>query len=332
MKLSQHPEYESLYRRHSDLNDRCRQAVAAWRVGGHAISVAEYDLVWSVENARQFAHDLSRMFQAYNRILWEQFSYCGECGGQCCVLDASDIRPFDFIATALLDLTMPVLPGTISVTSRECVYLAGGHCNWSADWRTIKCWSFYCLGDSHWARSDSAGDLYQAVTAGLRQVVHQYLPKPLQHYETNHGLILGDYLDDPVAFADITHQALQAVFVSPFHDQFPLFDLARQQAGRTQTTEILLVDTELLTFIAATTEFIYDYSPTASIATQANCDRLLADLESLEWIMAGQPQNKAQLLAVIHQHYLVAAIPKQAALTEIWTQMHRITAPLSVIV
>jgi hypothetical protein len=200
-------------------------------------------------------------------------------------------------------------------------------------WRTIKCWSFYCLGSGDWAASDKAGELYQAVTAALRQVVRDHLPDPLRRYETVHGLALTDFLDDPVAFADATHQALLAIFIAPLHAQFPLFDQAAQQTrldrgGEDRRSEIPLIDHELPSFIVEATELIDELMPTASPASKQALDQLLADLESLEWIMLGQPQHKVQLLEAIHHRYRYAPAPEKGRIASLWSRMRDYTAHL----
>ena len=100
---------------------RCRQVVEVWRADGEPISMPEVDLCWTYERARAFVRSLVHMFQAYNRVLWEQFPYCRACGGGCCVLDASRVGPFDGLALALLDLPLPALPDRIAAHERECI-------------------------------------------------------------------------------------------------------------------------------------------------------------------------------------------------------------------
>ena len=230
MRLQYHPEYTK-YLQDREIVQRCRQAVAAWQAEDEPILAASYGIRWTCERALAFVRSLVRMFQAYNRVLWEQFPYCRACGGGCCVLDASHVGPFDGIALALLDLPLPALPERIAARERECVYLngqvgvlpAGQQCALSAQWRTIKCWSFYCLG-GRWDPSASLGEGHGALAAVLKGVVLELLPEELRRYERVRGESLIAHLDDPTDFAHALDDALFEVLVGPLHARYPLLD------------------------------------------------------------------------------------------------------------
>lgn len=198
--------------------------MAAWRADNLPLSVERYGLTWRYTDAQRFVTDLARLFHAYNVLLWEHFPYCPGCGGQCCVKDASDVRLFDLLAVALLDQAPPILPVDHTLDKRACIYLVNARCAWPERWRTIKCWSFYCLGSGPWPPDANLGALYQAVTRQLQQVVEQWLPAPLRRYEAVEAISLAAYLEDPVEFANQLHEAVAAIFVAPFCARYPMDD------------------------------------------------------------------------------------------------------------
>ena len=205
MRLTQHPEYQRVYLNNNEVALRCQLAIESWKMNNNVVVVPDYELDWTYESAQSFVSSLSQLFQAYNDVLWNKFHYCRRCGGQCCVVDASNVRAFDLLAIALLDLPTPVLANPITANERECIYLSNRRCTWPDKWRTIKCWSFYCLGVGPRKPDDSVGKLYAAITTELQQVVRSHLPDQLLKYETVHGVSLTDYLDDPVRFSDELH-------------------------------------------------------------------------------------------------------------------------------
>jgi hypothetical protein len=225
MKLTQHSEYTGVYLRNQAAFQHCQQAVADWKASNKTIAVPAYGLHWSYETARLFVQELSRLFQAYNQVLWENFHYCRQCGGQCCVVDASNVQAFDHLAIALLDRAAPALPDNITARDHQCIYLLNRRCSWPEEWRTIKCWSFYCLGVGPWQPGSSVGELRGAIIVQLRQVVCAHLPAQLQQYEAISGISLTDPLDDPVHFSEILHQALAEIFVKPFEMLYALDEL-----------------------------------------------------------------------------------------------------------
>lgn len=344
MKLNRHPEYERVYRRHRQVDERCHRALAAWRASGESILVERYGLSWSYESAQAFTRALSRMFQAYNRVMWAQFPYCGPCGGQCCVLDASDIRPFDLIAVALLDLSPPLLPAESTATPRDCIYLVAQRCAWPDAWRTIKCWSFYCLGSGPWRPGERVDDLYQALAEALKAATRQNLPEPLRRYEAVRGEQLADYGDDPVYFADRLHQAIFDIFVGPLQARYPFSaddgtgaDRHPAAAGAASGPNIFLWETEApsgggapsldsvppvddaLAFIAGVAEQATGLALAAPGETPEALEQLLADLESLEWIIVSRPAQAEKLLAEMYHRYVQS--PEGEDYAGIWAGM-----------
>ena len=325
MKLAHHPEYESVYIRHQKLDRQVRQALADWQASGQSIPVEAYGLCWSYESAQGFARSLARMFQIYNQVMWEQFPYCRPCGGQCCVLDASDIRPFDLLATALLDLSLPRLPVETGATPADCIYLVSRRCAWPDGWRTIKCWSFYCLGTGAWVSSDAMDELYRALSEALKAVIHNHLPEPLRRYEARQGKSLADSLDDPVQFANQLHTALFDIFVGPLQTHYPLIAAAAEDGPIEKSSSlaeagpnIFLWNHDTVTFIYKVTEQISDrLAETEELP--ASLDRLFADLESLEWIISSRPAPGAKLLAEMYHRYIQT--PAEEEYAEIWSGM-----------
>jgi hypothetical protein len=62
-------------------------------------------------------------------------------------------------------------------------------------------------------------------------------------------------------------------------------------------------DDETLTFIAEAAHRIYDDASLAPKEHGITSNQLLADLEQLEWIVLGQPENSRELLEVMYHRY-----------------------------
>ncbi|MEZ4860932.1 MAG: hypothetical protein R3C14_06475 [Caldilineaceae bacterium] len=323
MQLQLHPEYAGVYQKHRDADTLYRHAVAAWQQRGEPLAVAAYDLTWTVAGALTLVQELSRLFQAYNQVLWQHFSYCPSCGGQCCVQDASDVRPFDLIAVALLGESTPTLPARIDAGPHHCIYLAGTQCTWPATWRTIKCWSFYCLGSQLW---DAPEQRYRAVTGALQTVVTSHLPSPLCRWEAVQGEQLAAHLEDPVDFSNTLHRALNAIFVTPFQARYApeaLSTPAHQATTASQPRPILLLDQDLITFVMEALATVREgVIPPAPPGVASSPDQLLADLEQLAWIAEGQPSNRVPLLHALYQRYAAAGGVNNQPESTIWQQMH----------
>jgi hypothetical protein len=300
MRLSHHPEY-SKYLQDREAVQRCERAVAAWRAEEAPIYADKHGLVWTSERALEFVRSLVRMFEAYNRVLWEQFPYCRACGGGCCVLDASRLGPFDGIALALLDLPIPVLPDAIATSARGCIYLEGQECTLPRGWRTIKCWSFYCLG-GRWDPGVSLGERHGVLAAALKGVVRDRLPEELRQYERLCGESTIAHLDDPTDFAHALDDALFEILVGPLHARYPLLEEPRaaDAAGQADAPSI---DEKVLAFVGEAMAQLFESPPSPSEERVVSTDQLLADLELLEWIAAGHPSNQVQLLEEMRARY-----------------------------
>lgn len=324
MNLTHHPEYQTCYRRHQALAQGCQSAVAAWRARNEPLPITALGIQWTPATARTFVAAVSGLFAAYNALLWQEFHYCRQCGGQCCVVDASDVRPFDLIACALLELTPPLLPDRIAANVHDCIYLAGSQCTWPADWRTLKCWSFYCLGSGPWPLTATLGELHAAVMSRLQLVVNTHLPAPLRRYEQVAGLNFADHLADPVAFANILHSACHDLLVAPLHAGFPLFPLTpptSSQAERRSTPIFLMADPDLYEFITAATMALYESPPFPPAGVAAAVDQFLADLETLTWIIENKPAQRQQQLQELYWRYAAAPAPAKGAAPSLWYQM-----------
>lgn len=324
MELTQHAEYHTLYLHHQMLAQSCQTAVTAWQNSGETLAVAEFAWHWTPATARTFVEAISRLFHAYNDVLWQEYTYCRQCGGQCCVMDAADVRPFDLIAIALLDLAPPHLPQRIAANPHDCIYLAGSQCTWPAEWRTLKCWSFYCLGSGPWPVTDALGALYAAVTTRLQEVVDAHLPDPLRHYEVVQGMRFADHLVDPVDFAHTLHTACHALLVAPLHARFPTVSLdlpTRVQPTNSRAPIFLMLDADLYEFISTATEALYVSSPVVPAGVTSSADQFLVDLETLTWIIedpAGQHQIR---LRELYQRYAGAPVPRKGETPSLWYGM-----------
>ncbi len=324
MDLTLHPEYSTVYRYQQRLAQGCQAAVAAWQASNEQLATAEPALQWTPTTAHTFVNAISQLFQAYNGVLWQEFHYCRQCGGQCCVVDASDVRPFDLIAIALLDLTPPVLPSRLAARPTDCVYLAGAQCTWPAEWRTIKCWSFYCLGSGPWPATVVLGTLHQAVMTRLQAVVNQHLPSPLRHYEISQQIHFADNLADPVLFAHTLHTACHDLLVAPLHARFPLFALAtptHSSATGSRTPIFLMAERDLYEFITTATETLYEAPPAAPPGTATSVDQFLSDLETLTWIVENEPAQHQQQVQELYQRYADTPVPAKGEELTLWYQM-----------
>jgi hypothetical protein len=326
MKLQKHPEYTK-YLQDRETIWRCRQAVDAWRADGETICAARYDLCWTHERALNFVRSLVRMFRAYNRVLWEQFPYCRACGGGCCVLDASHVGPFDGIALALLDLSPPLLPEGIAVPARACIYLRGQRCVLPVEWRTVKCWSFYCLG-GRWDPGLSLGEHHGALARALKGVISVLLPEELRCYEQVGGDPLVAHLDDPTDLAQALDDALFELLVEPLHARYPLLDEAQAQDDAGQGDD-RSIEEDVLAFVAQAMERLCESGPSDLEGLPVSLDQLFADLELLEWIVVGRPANQAQLLADMSARYAGACAPEGGAPASLCWQMHACLDTLS---
>lgn len=324
MELTHHTEYHRLYLDHQRLAQACQAAVSAWQTSGESLAIAEIDWQWTPATARTFVAAISHLFQAYNDVLWQEFNYCRQCGGQCCVVDASDVRPFDLIAIALLELAPPTLPPRIAANPHDCIYLAGSQCTWPADWRTIKCWSFYCLGSGPWPATAALDALYAAVTTRLQEVVNTHLPEPLRLYERMQGIDFAEHLADPVDFAHTLHTACHALLVVPLLARFPMFAIEQPvqvQPKRTSTPIFLIPDHDSYEFITTATEALYDSPISTPVGVASSADQLLLDLETLTWIIESQPAQRLQLLTDLYARYAGAPVPLKGEQPSLWYGM-----------
>lgn len=306
MKRERHPEYiQSL--RDREILARCEGAVEEWKGGRVVLEVPEYELSWTPESALDLVRELQELFAAYNRVLWERFPYCRACGGQCCVNEASHVGTLDGIALALLDLSLPDLPPDLPVTARDCIYLAGGACRLPAAWRTLKCWSFFCLGGL-W---DPAlpGERYAELVAALQGVLHAGLPEALRRYETVRGERLAEHLHDPADFAAALDDALWEVLVGPLGARYPQLVAAEDGAGPADPDGADARAEALLAFIAEAMEQVLVDPPPPPEGLPLTTAQLLEDLETLEWIVVGRPTHGARLLGEMAARY--GAVPGQ---------------------
>jgi hypothetical protein len=229
MQLTQHPQYRT-YVRDRETDQRCREAVAAWRASQEPIVVERCSLRWTFERAQTFARDLSYLAQEYNRILWERFPYCRQCGGTCCRVDASQVDVRDSILLALLGQSLPELPAEIEATAQDCIYRTSEGCAWPVEWKPLTCWVYYCLGQSGqqghqpWEPIDPSDERYAPIVERLTWVVLDFLPDALRRYEEAWNDPLDVYLGDPFDFADAVSDALFLVLVAPFDDRYPMID------------------------------------------------------------------------------------------------------------
>lgn len=279
MEIGEHVEY-GLYLGDGALVRACGTAVTSWRAEGGVVETAVGP--WTMAQARHFFLELQEMFQAYNRVLWQAFPYCRACGGGCCVVGASDMRLLDGLALALLDEPFPTLPAQATNRPGVCIYLVNNRCAWPGAWRPLKCAAFYCLGSGQWDL-DARDERYGRITRRLEGVLDDYLPEALRPY----AAILREALPDPIAFADTLDTAVDEVFTEAVVARFPDLRPPPEQPADPAA--------EILEQIAALTEQVWQMP--------GDTAQYLADLEMLEWIMLGRPENGAELLAEMDGRY-----------------------------
>lgn len=293
MDVRSHPEFD-LYHRDEALVATCRRAVAKWMEEGEAIVAAD-GVAWTPERARAFVEEVSALFRAYNLVLWQSFSYCRRCQGGCCVSGASQVTAFDALALALLDEPFPDLAPRAA--EGDCIYLGEQGCRWPQAWRPIKCWAFYCLGSGDW-EIDAQDARYTRITEALQATVQEYLPAYLQGNEET----LHEFLADPITFADALGKRLYDIFVAPFALGYGLtveeptdvvkFTLRPVEGSRTIE--------EARAFIAGAVETLWqDGEGSETVADE----QFLADLESLEWILAQRPPNAREAIRALSERY-----------------------------
>ena len=299
---------------------RCRKAVQEWKAGGLPLEAPAYRLFWTPASALGLVHELRNLFQAYNRVLWEQFPYCPACSGQCCVNGASHVGLPDGVALALLGLSLPDLPPDLPVADWACIYLAGHACTLPARWRTIKCWSFFCLGGL-WDPAAPLGERYRELTDALWAVLHAHLPEALRRYEEARGDRLAEHLHDPADLAAALDDALWEILVGPLHARYPLYD-----ADGTDTPgaapEADRFEEDVLAFVAEAVEQVLVDPPPVPEGLRVTPALLLEDLEALEWIVVGRPTHAARLLQEMRTRYAAAPSPTDKSRPSIWYQMH----------
>jgi transposase-like protein len=81
------------------------------------------------------------------------------------------------------------------------------------------------------------------------------------------------------------------------------------------------VVTNVLTFIAEAAEQVWQSPPSVPSGLTVSPDRLLADLELLEWIILGNPGHGEQLLEAMYLRYAHAPAPRRGEHATIWYRM-----------
>lgn len=314
MKASEHPEYD-LFGQDRQLVERCRRAVAAWLESGESLADPRSDgngRSWTPQRARAFVLEVRRFFQAYNRVLWQEFSYCRTCRGGCCVVGASQVTHFDAVALALLEEPFPGQPQRAG--PGDCIYLTGEGCGWPAAWRPLKCWAFYCLGSGDW-ELDAADARYERITQALQGVLETHLPTLLEEYERQDGESFRSVLADPISFADKLGAALMEIFVAPFEERFPLGATRQTQAPGAGWQEAVLA------FIAEAVETVWAAPPAGPERLPVSARQFLSDLETMEWCLVARPQKWEERLDELQRRYEEAPVPAPGEDPTLWYQM-----------
>ena len=303
MRLDQHPEYKATYFAHHRHDQVCRSAIAQWQTSDETLYVPAYDWTWTFSAAQNFVKDLSALLLRYNRMIWEDFSYCRNCGGQCCMVGASTVTTFDFMALALLNENLPVLPDHIQANVHDCIYRTAQGCAWQGSWRTLKCWLFYCLSGNY-GDLESLRAQYRLIARQLKPDFEAALPEILRRYEHKQQMRFVAYLEDPLGLNDVLRQALDQVLVEPFNKHFDVFETmpTASEANNQKGTAIPLLEPDILAFMAEVASLLSDEAPNSTL-DELTQQHLQDDLDLLEWVIWGQPQRTPQLLDEMLRRY-----------------------------
>jgi hypothetical protein len=325
MDQPQHPGYPG-YCQAVKMYAGWRAGLAAWRIAGKPVVVSRWGLSWTPESARQLVEALSLMFQAYNRVLWEQYAYCPGCLGQCCRAHAEHVGQLDLAALALLGLPLPDVTGS-HPARRQCFYLAPTGCAWPERWRPVKCWAFYCLGPGGWELADPADQNYGAITASLESLVRQLFPPALLPGALSSGEHPADHLGNPLEFAE----RLENVFWDCFGEDFSTQYLSAPPVPRPDQPAYLLVDESAgnpdaavlaLRLVAETTGWIEARS--GQEAGELQVEQVLTDLESLDWAARAGPASASAALKALEQRYAGALPPQEGQAPSLPYRLYRL--------
>jgi hypothetical protein len=311
MKSVQHPEF-LVYRRDLQIFQQMQQATKEWERDRQRLVVNQPAMRWTYPQAQAFIQSLTSLFQEYNHILWNQFPYCDQCRGQCCGVNAADVHPVDLFSLAMLGCSFPLLKNRVQATRRDCIYLSDRRCGWPEEWKTVKCWLFYCLGCGDWKLSDPVSRHYNKISQELKQLFQSRLPQALRKYEIHSGDRFAEHLIDPLELANTFCHAMQLILVEPFMNAFFPGDqrLAVHDMNEI-ATDNLVSSGGLLAFIAEIAEEIEQRSSIPSISGKWEMSQMLEDLEDLEMIALGHPGNEKRLLSDMYARYSHAAGPKK---------------------
>lgn len=287
MKLQNHPEH-GRYQADKALLADIAPAVADWLAAGQPL--ATETAVFTPTMLRQLFAQLVDLFRAYNRVLWQEFDYCRQCRGGCCVVGASQVTAVDAVALTVLAEKLPDLPDQTKHDDRACIYLGVAGCTWPSGWRPLKCQIFYCLGSGDW-QLDAADVRYGRLTHRLQQTVSAHWPPLLPGHEA-----LADLLADPLHFAEALTAVLQDQVISPLSHGLDLPDQPPDSHSSTGYADPLA---GVPTFVAAMLERL-DALPEAGATDVLD---LYADLETLQWLAAGRPGNGRVLLQEVYGRY-----------------------------
>jgi hypothetical protein len=304
MNTPEHSEYASYLKERSNFN-LFQQAIDAWIDSGEVLLVEAYSFAWSYNEAKDLTRSLSQMMQAYNCVLYEQLPYCAPCGGRCCGVGAVHVSRFDLLALALLDLQYPDLSNRTQISARDCIYQTFAGCSWPAEWRTMKCWLFYCLGDGDWNLTDAVDKRYQEVARNLEPVVAELLPAPVRRYGEENKIHFDTNLCDPLKFAHQLESALDDILAIPLLEQYGY--RVSQQIGEYKVGEVgnegihleaLLAEERISRLIAEIVDQL-EIRPEIDL----DKDQIFADLERIEWIGLGKPHKALDLLEQMKTRY-----------------------------
>jgi hypothetical protein len=155
------------------------------------------------------------------------------------------------------------------------------------------------------------GDSTKTIGEELGGVIREFLPDELHEYEEVSGVCLVDHLTDPIDFADTLHDALAEILVAPFNARYAVVD---EDLSSLRSQDVGILDgaaADVLQLVAEIAEQVYQDPTTLAQGSGVSLEQLLADLESLEWIVRGGAVQREDLLNEICSRYASVSTPRQ---------------------
>jgi hypothetical protein len=148
--------------------------------------------------------------------------------------------------------------------------------------------------------SDRLDGQRRALTKALEQVVRDLLPDALRRYEAFWDESLVVYLSDPIDFTEVLNEALFDILIQPFSARYLAMD---EDVSRRRVQDVRARRDIAVHGLQQKDDVLALIAEAMGQNTGALSEQLLADLETLEWIVLGQPADGAKCLAEMRRRY-----------------------------